>query len=195
MACTAVWLPIRVLGRLSGILGLGFWPSHRPLLSRVCSSLQLRNPSFNIFEFNRLGRMVQHAVGSPCFRRRGRGRVDHEPEEYRDRRTGSLLKACDGLSKCGPARFAVRRVEIRVFQPAQERGRADSDRAGRLLDVLLGEKGDDRLFLLAFVFRSVALHLRLPAITGVIAFPSPFPFCHRIRLPPVPARVIDVVTR
>ena len=30
---------------------------------------------FNIFQLNRLGRMVQHAVGGPCLRRRGRGRV------------------------------------------------------------------------------------------------------------------------
>jgi hypothetical protein len=113
----------------------------------------------------------------------------------RDRRTRSLLKTCDGLSKCGPARLPARSIEIRVFQPAEERGRANADRAGSLLDVLLGEECDDRLFLLAFIFRAVALHLKLPAITGVIAFPSPFPFCHRIRLLLFPTRVIDVLTR
>jgi hypothetical protein len=36
------------------------------------------------------------------------------------------------------------RIEFGLLEPAQKRGMADSDRAGCLLDVLLGKKGDDR---------------------------------------------------
>jgi hypothetical protein len=39
--------------------------------SRKTRALQLRYSRFDVFELNRLGRMVQQAVGRPCLRRWG----------------------------------------------------------------------------------------------------------------------------
>jgi len=79
------------------------------------------------------------------------------------------------------------------FSQAQEGGRANADRAGSLLDIRLGEEGDDRPFFLRSYFAPwpfISNHL---TSLGVIAVPSPFSDSV-VRLRPGRTGVIHVLT-
>jgi hypothetical protein len=58
------------------------------------------------------------------------------------------LQTRDGLAERFPASLAVGGLKLRELQPAEERSRPNSGRAGSFLDVPLGEQRGDgvRLF-------------------------------------------------
>src|SRR5690242_16922053 len=101
--------------------------------------------------------------------------IHHDLQQGRDRGAGGVLQARDRLPKSEAAPFSVGGVELGILHPLQQRVGRYADRLRRFIDGSVGEKGADRLFLLASELGSVAVHWAQPGATcpwWTIAFSS-----------------------
>jgi hypothetical protein len=128
-------------------------------------AFQLRYSSFDIFQLNRFGRMIQHTIGSSYASRcRSRG-IDHDFQQRCSRRRRGLLQPRNCLGEGGSPRLPVRRLKLWLLQPAHECARADSDGPRCFLHAPMREEGSNRFFLLLPEFCAVTFHLPTSAPT------------------------------
>ena len=104
-------------------------------------AFQLRDPGFNVFDLDGLGRVVEDAICSP---NASGGRcilVYHDLQQRGRCSAGSLLEAGDGLTESLPTSVAVRFLELWLLHPAQQSVRANSDTFCSFLNIALREQG------------------------------------------------------
>src|ERR1035437_1301446 len=111
-------------------------------------ALQVRLARFDILALDRLGGVVQHAVGRTQASGMRCVDVQHDLQQRRDGGTGCLLQPRDRLPKGKAARFPVGGIEPGFLHPLQQCVGRYADRLGSLINVSLREQCGDRFFLL-----------------------------------------------
>src|SRR5260370_22600962 len=91
----------------------------------------------DVFNFDRLVRVIQNALTSSNSNGSRNGLVEHELQDCRDGRTARLLEARVRLRDCGAPRLPICSVELRLLLPSVKGSSGCTSRTSRFVDIPL----------------------------------------------------------